>query len=160
MKSRNFVAVSVSILLSLLMLSTAKAEEPITKTADSPKETYFKYRAALSAASKIDDVSSFLCKRVNEEIQKTPAPMKPMMFGLMKEITPKKVDVVSDVVNGDNATLTLTGKDELLAKVDPNAKEVSKGTVTLVKENGIWKIDKESWETKIKSGSDTSIDSK
>jgi hypothetical protein len=49
-------------------------------------------------------------------------------------------------VTGDKAVLTLTGKSE---PDNSTAKEKTTGTVTLVKEGGAWKIDKEAWDSKI-----------
>ena len=136
--------------MSVLFLNAAGVQaEALT-----PKETYLKYRAALPAAQKIEDVSSFMCKRVNEEIKGTPADMKPMMFGFIKETAPKTVQILSEEVKGDNATLVLTGKSEPEVQNGNKVKEDTKGKVTFLKEDGVWKIDKESWDSKVKVGGD------
>ncbi len=111
----------------------------------SPKDTYLKYRKSMLAASKIDDLKDYLCKEVNEDINNTPADMKPMMFDLMKSLAPATVEIVSEDVKGDNATLLLKGKGE---QGNAAATDKSTGKVTLLREGGVWKIHKESWESK------------
>lgn len=145
--TRNyFVGISVSV------LALMSASEALAADALSPKETYLKYRSALPAANKIEDVSSFMCKKVNDDIAHTPAEMKPMMFGFMKETSPKAVQVVSEEVKGETATVLLEGKSAPEAKDGNAVKEECKGKVTFVREGGIWKIEKESWDIKSKIG--------
>ena len=131
---------------SIILLACAFAVGPALADSLSPKDSYLKYRTALAGAHKIEDLQSMLCKTVNEDIAHTPAPMKPMMFDLMKTTAPLSVQVVSEAVSGDNATLTLSGKSE---PAGSKVKEQTSGKVTLVKENGTWKIKKESWNSKI-----------
>ena len=131
-------------IVSLLLLSgnIALANTP------SPKETYLKYRDALASANKVEDLTSYMCKKVIDDINHTPTDMKPMMFGLMKETAPKQVKVLSEEIKGDNATLALTSTGDTVSK---NSSETSKGSVTFVKENDEWKINKESWNIKIET---------
>ena len=115
----------------------------------SATDFYMKYRTALAGASKIEQLQSMLCKKANEEIDGTPAGMKPMLFGLMKAMGPKSVQVLSEEVTSDTATLILSGKTE---PATANANEKTSGKVTLVKEDGAWKIGKEFWDSKIQVG--------
>lgn len=115
----------------------------------SPKETYNKFHAAMLKAGSIDEVKSFMCKRVNEEINNTPADMKPMMFGFLKATLPNEVIVGAEEVKGDTATLALSVKADPAAKEDKTRKEETTGSVKLIKEGGVWKIDKESWQSKV-----------
>jgi len=117
----------------------------------SPKATFEKYRAALLQAGKIEDLQSMFSKKVNEEINNTPAEVRPAMFDLVKTMEPHSVEVLSEEVTGDNATLALSGKTE---PADSKFKEHTSGKVTLVKEDGVWKIVKESWDSKIEQGGD------
>ena len=127
------------------------AQSAVQAEALSAKEVYLKYRSALAKAAKIEDLQSFMAKHVVDEIQQTPADMKPMMFGLMKETAPKTVEILSEEVKGDNALLKLSGKGDSLFKGATITKEDTKGSVKLLRENGEWKIDKESWESKIEA---------
>lgn len=134
---------------SVLILASILAVGPGFADSLSPKDTYLQYRAALVKAAKIEDLQTMLCKKVNEDIAHTPPDMKPMMFDLMKATAPTSVQVVSEVVDGDNATLTLAGRTE---PAGPSVSEQTSGKVRLVRESGIWKILKESWNSKIEVG--------
>jgi hypothetical protein len=135
--------------ISMLVFACLLAVSPAFADSPSPTDTYLKYRAALVGAKKIEDVQSMLCKAVNEKIDHTPADMKPMMFELVKITAPLSVQVLSEAVNGDNATLIISGKTE---PAGANVSEKTSGKVTLKKETGIWKIDKEAWDSKIEAG--------
>lgn len=117
----------------------------------SPKEAYLKYRTALAAATKIDDLQPMLCKKANDEIKSTPAEMKPLMIGLMQDMTPKTVQVVSETIGESTASLTLASNT--IAN-DSKTKEKAQGKVIMVKEDGVWKIGKESWESKVEMTGD------
>ncbi|PWT98958.1 MAG: hypothetical protein C5B53_06030 [Candidatus Melainabacteria bacterium] len=108
------------------------------------------YHSALSTATAVDAVEPYMCKKVTKEIDETPADMKPKMFGLIKEFTPKSVKVTSEKIDGDQATLSLI--DNSAQSTPRGITEKTAGTVTLVREDGTWKIDKESWNSNITSG--------
>ena len=61
------------------------------------------------------------------------------MFGLIQAMQPKNVKITGGAVDGDTATLLATAKD---------GKEVSNGTITMVREGGAWKVQSDSWKTK------------
>ena len=52
---------------------------------------------------------------------------------------PKNVKITAGSVDGDTATLLAVAKDE---------HETSTGTITLVREAGMWKVSKEDWNSK------------
>jgi hypothetical protein len=52
---------------------------------------------------------------------------------------PKGVKITGGSVDGNNATLLATGKE---------GDQTSNGTITMVKEGGAWKVDKEEWKTR------------
>jgi hypothetical protein len=135
-----FLGISASLLSCVVTVGAAMAADL------SPKETYLKYRPALEKAKKIEDVSSFLCKKVNEEIAHTPAEMRPMMFDMMKAFQPSDVKIVTEDLKGDTAMLTMK-----CDKTDKNTKETGTGTCTFVKEDGVWKINKEQWNSKVET---------
>ena len=51
---------------------------------------------------------------------------------------PTNIEIVSSKIEGDKATLNANGS---------RGGEVSKGTVTMLKENGVWKVNKQSWKS-------------
>lgn len=124
-----------------------------TVSVQSPKEFYAKYHAAMAAANKIEDLQQYLCKRANKEINETPDPMRPMLFGIMKTLMPGPVKVESEKVDGDKATLNLVPDYSKAPKADPNEKGT--GSVTLIKEDGAWKVDKEKWDFKLEAGAES-----
>lgn len=114
-----------------------------------PKAAYLDYFKTFLVATDVNAIVPYMCKSVVKQINETPADMKPMMFGVMKEMTPKEIEVLSEKVDGDHATIKLAGKpDASLAK---DMTEKNEGTVTMVREDGVWKIDKESWNSSVKS---------
>lgn len=133
----------LTLLASILLISSTAA----FADALSPKDTYLKYRAALANAKEVKEISTFLCKKANRQINETPENDKAMMFEMMKEMTPNEVQVVSEETKDEHATLKLTGNEPRPA--DKSIKEKIEGTVTFIKENGEWKIDKESWNSSI-----------
>jgi hypothetical protein len=136
--------------LFLYALSAAVSINAVQAEMLSPKNSYLKYKSALSSASKIEDLCSFYCKQVNDEIKQTPPEMKPMLFSLMKETSPQLVTITSEDVSGDSAKLALVSS-ATEANKSPNVSETTTGTVTFLKEDGEWKIKKETWSSKIES---------
>jgi hypothetical protein len=61
------------------------------------------------------------------------------IFPLMQAMQPKGIKITSGAVDGNNATLLATGKDD---------DQISNGTITMVKEAGLWKVEKEEWKTR------------
>jgi hypothetical protein len=60
------------------------------------------------------------------------------MFPLLQAMEPKKIKVTGGAVNGDKATLAVTGDSEGTP---------AKGTIEMVREGGVWKVGKESWKS-------------
>jgi hypothetical protein len=61
------------------------------------------------------------------------------LFPLIQAMQPKGIKVTSGAVDGNNATLLATGKD---------GDQTSNGKITMVKEGGAWKVEKEEWKTR------------
>lgn len=132
--------------LQMFICGCALAVTPALADSLSPTQAYLKYRTAFATADKVEALQPMFCKKVNEEIDQTPPDMKPQMFGFMKATAPATVQVLSEAVDGDTATLKLSGKTE---PSGPNVSEHTVGKVTLVKEGGAWKIGKEAWDSKV-----------
>lgn len=127
-------------LLTILFTATRVAAETIT-----PSEAYRQYRAALFDAKDVSSVSPLMTKSVNEQINATPEKDKSMMFDVLKHFSPKTVHIVSERIDGEKAVLTVSG--------DP--KENEAGTVTLLRENGSWKMEKETWKSHLEIKDDS-----
>jgi hypothetical protein len=137
--------------LLILAIAGMIGSVPAFADSSSPTEAYMKYRAALLAANKVEDIEPMLSKNGVNQINQTPDKDKPMMFNLIQVMTPHDVKVLSESVTGDAATLTLSGVTE---PPGSKAKETTSGSVKLVKEDGAWKVDKEDWQSKIEAGGD------
>jgi hypothetical protein len=61
------------------------------------------------------------------------------LFPLLQAMQPKGIKITAGAIDGNNATLIATGKD---------GDNVSNGTITLVKEGGAWKVEKEDWKSR------------
>jgi hypothetical protein len=61
------------------------------------------------------------------------------LFPLLQAMQPKGVKITGGAINGTSATLLATGKDD---------NQTSNGTITMVKEGGAWKVEKEDWKSR------------
>jgi hypothetical protein len=120
-----------------LVLSFAAPAFAIEQAAQSATEFYQAYRKAFAKAQKIEDILPMMTASRRKEMEKTPADERKMMFEMLKEMTAGQGDVkvLKETAKGTGAELTLESKSE-------------KGTATIVKEGGAWKLDKESWTNK------------
>jgi hypothetical protein len=100
---------------------------------------YLGYLKTFGTATSIDQLLPFMSKQRVDQVKGTPADERKMMFEMIKEMGAKDVKVVKETPSATGATLETTGSD-------PSGGAM-KGTVTLVKEAGAWKIDKESWSS-------------
>ncbi|HEY9868491.1 MAG TPA: hypothetical protein V6D08_04945 [Candidatus Obscuribacterales bacterium] len=143
----NYFKPLATAVVSILLLSAggaALAEPP------SPKERYLEYHKALTVAKDVTAIEPFMSKKVVNEIRSTPEEQRAMMFGLMKEMTPRAVQVLSEKIDGERAEVSLTGKSvDQVDVASGKVKEETTGTVKFVLEDGAWKIDKESWNTNV-----------
>lgn len=121
-----------------LVLSLAAPALAITEQAtQSATEFYQAYRKAFAKAQKIEDILPMMAASQRAKMEKTPADERTMMFDMLKEMTAAQGDVtvLKETATKSGAELTLETKGE-------------KGTATIVKEGGAWKLDKESWTGK------------
>lgn len=109
--------------------------KPLPAGGGEPGKAYFAYLKVLKAG----DVDKILASLVAERAKQTPKDQVKKMLPLIQEMVPKDIKYVSGGIDGDKATLNLTGTDH---------GSKSTGTVDMVKEGGVWKVEKESWSTK------------
>jgi hypothetical protein len=85
----------------------------------------------------MEDLLPFMAANRRAQMEKTPADERTMMFDMLKEMTAEQGDVkiLKETATANGAELSVQAKD-------------GTGTVTLVKEGGAWKLDKESWKSK------------
>jgi hypothetical protein len=114
---------------------TAQAQKPQSGT-----EFYLAYKAAFDKATKIEDIYPFMAAARLAEMKATPADDRKMMFDMIKSMGAMTgVKVLKETPTATGATLDVEGVGEDKSK--------QTGTITLVKEAGAWKVDKESWKS-------------
>jgi hypothetical protein len=124
---------AVAVVAGAVGVGTLQAQKP----AQTASEFYLAYNATMAKAKSIDELLPFMSKQRVDQVKGTPADERKMMFEMVKEMAAKNVKVVKETPAAAGATLEATGSDP--------AGGAMKGTITLVKEAGAWKIDKESW---------------
>lgn len=114
---------------------TTHAQKPQSGT-----EFYLAYKAALDKAIKIEDIYPFMAASRLAEMKAAPAEDRKMMFEMLKTIgTVTGAKVLKETATPTGATLDVEGVGA--------DKEKTTGTITLVKEAGAWKVDKENWKS-------------
>lgn len=112
----------------------ALAGKPLPAGGGEPGKAYEAYRKIMQKGDMVA-----LRKAVTEERAKEmQGPEFEQMFKLVQAMQPQKVTITGGAVDGDTATLTVTANEK---------GETSTGTVTLVREKGHWRLQKESWKS-------------
>jgi hypothetical protein len=100
-----------------------------------PGKAYLAYTKTIAAG----DVKALKKAVASEHAKDFDDPDFAKMFPLVQAMQAKNIKVTGGAVDGDKATLIVTGKD---------GDATSNGTVEMVREGGAWKVSKESWKTK------------
>jgi hypothetical protein len=124
--------------LGFVLAVAAPALVAAQQPPQSASEFYQAYRKALAKAQKIDDLLPMMAANRRAQVEKTPADERTMMFGMLKEMTADQgeIKIVKETATAKGAELAVEAKN-------------GTGTVTLVKEGADWKVDKESWKSKM-----------
>lgn len=122
---------------AILAGGVAVAGQPANQTAT---QFYMAYRAAFAKATKIEDILPYMSDANRKQAESTPAAERSKMFEMIKMMdTNTKVKVLKEDHQSDgSAVLSVSAYDT------DQKKDVS-GTVTIVKEAGAWKLQKEAW---------------
>jgi hypothetical protein len=128
--------------LACLTAALALAATPAQAQGEqSATQFYMAYRAAFAKATKVDDLLPYMSKARKAEIEKTPAGERAKMFEFIKEFdTVTQIKVIKEAKTASGVTLSAEGVD--------GDKKKSTGTIDVVREDGAWKLGKESWSTK------------
>jgi len=108
---------------------------PLPAGGGEPAKAY----AAFSKAVAAGDMAGIRRGVAAERAKQMDAPEFKEMLPMIQAMQPKNVKITGGSVDGDTATLLATAKD---------GKETSTGTITMVREGGAWKVEKESWKSK------------
>ena len=129
---------SGSLLAALALTATMAQAQPAEQSAT---QFYMAYRAAFQKATKVDDLLPYMSKARRAEVEKTPAGERSKMFAFIKEFdTYTQIKVIKEAKSANGVTLSAEGID--------GDKQKSTATIDVVREDGGWKLGKESWTTK------------
>ena len=113
---------------------------PLTVTfsgkSDPPSQAYAAYSQAVAKA----DVEAFKKYVPSKNLQSLPNDEKELVLGLefVQDTMMTNIEILSSTITGEKAVLTMKG-NRGLATAD--------GTVTMILEDGSWKVSQESWKT-------------
>ena len=110
--------------------------KPLGVGGGDPGKAYMAYLKALAGG----DMKAFLGGMTAARAKEASSdPDFKKFFPIIQAMQAKNIKVTSGALDGNNATLLATGKD---------GDQTSNGTITMVKESGAWKVEKEEWKTR------------
>ncbi len=128
---RKYTAI-FTLILSLFILTTAFAQEEETI------KFYESYVETSKKAKSLDELKPYLSQKNINQMGEITKEDEAAFLEIMSEVrSSMKTKGITSKIEGDEATLTIDASDTN----DPNAKVT--GIITLVKENGQWKLDNE-----------------
>jgi hypothetical protein len=139
-KSVVALVVAVNALAVVHAQGQTKQTPPPTPKAQTATQFYEEYLAAFAKAKKIEDLVPFLSADRRKQVEATPASDRAKMFEMMKMLSATNVKVLKEEPGqGGKTMLTVEGLD--------SDKKKASGKVTVVKEDGAWKLGEESWKS-------------
>lgn len=130
----------VTTIAAAAMVVCVGAAALLAQPAQTASEFYMSYRAALQKAKAVEDMFPLMSKGIRAQVEETPAAQRPEMFEFVKQMSAmSNVKVVKETKTEEGVTLSVEGmadKDKML------------GQVRIVKEDGVWKMGRESWSSK------------
>jgi hypothetical protein len=136
MRTPRLARFVIASLVLVLTSSLALAQKP----AQTASDFYMKYRAAFDKAKTLDEILPYMAKENRAQAAATPAADRAKMFEMVKMMNKlTDVKILKEERTADGATLTVEGID--------TDKKKNSGKVTIVKEDGEWKLGKESWSS-------------
>jgi hypothetical protein len=134
---RQLTYIIFALLLGGISDGAAQDEKPVLFTDASPVELY---RTVHRAKWKVDVDTVLAC--TSRRVDATPETVyKQLMQD--RSVLPQSIDDIEEKIVGKIATLVMTGR-----RSDRETDKVitSRGTITLVKEDGTWRIRHEAWQ--------------
>jgi hypothetical protein len=115
---------------------------PLPAGGGEPGKAYMVYLKNMAAGDMKASLGGVSAERAR---QASSDPDFKKLFPLLQAMQRTGVKIVKGTVDGNNATLLATGKSPESSRGD-DAPD-SNGTITLVKEGGAWKVEREEWKT-------------
>ena len=129
----------MSSIVLIVMLGASAAAQP-----DAPYKTggefYLAYRVAFDRATSIDELLPWVAKGRRDQIAKSPASERKEAFEMIKMFDDRtNVKVVKETPSATGAELQVEG-------ISAESRTKATGIITLVKEGGAWRIERENWK--------------
>ena len=136
MRRNTRVIATVTVLLGLSAGATAQPGAAYKNGS----EFYLAYRVAFDKATSIDELLPWVAQGRREQIAKAPADERKEAFAMIKMFDDRtNVTVISETPTASGVELRVEG-------ISAESKAKATGVITLVKESGVWKIERESWK--------------
>jgi len=127
----------VAVCGAILTGGVVVASPPANQTAT---QFYMAYRAAFDKATKIEDILPYMCAANRKQAEAEPKADRDKMFEMIKMLdTHTKVKVLKEDRQADGSVVLSVTAYDTDQKKDVTAQ------VTVVKEEGAWKLQKEAW---------------
>ena len=130
--------VAVAVAAALLAGASAASAQGSSETAS---QFYMRYRAAFDKAKAFEEIAPFMSAKTRKDMESRPADQRKKMFAFVQVMSAvKDAKVVKEEKTAAGATLTV----EAISTMEGGK---TTGTITLVREDGAWKVDSESWSS-------------
>jgi hypothetical protein len=141
-------AMVAALLTATFSVTAAIAEAPAGAPGKrpSPTEAYMKIHKMELDAKSYDDLLVFRSKASIAHDGKVSQEEKANLFPLLKMMFVKNPKVTDEKIDGDKAIIHAAADSS-----EGNTTEKATGEITLVWEDGQWKMEKEKWESKVVS---------
>ena len=138
MSAQRRLLVLAAIVVAVAASVSATAAPQANQTAT---EFYMKYRAIFEKAKTVDELLPYMSKAMKAKVEETPAAERPKMFEFIKSMSKmSNVKVVKETKNEEGVMLSVEAVGEDRGKMT--------GQIQIVKEDGAWKMGRESWSSK------------
>ena len=127
--------------MPMMFVVSAVVTATAAQSNQTASEFYMTYRSAFAKAKSIDDVIPYMSKEVRAKVESTPAAERPKMFEFVKEMA-------SSMTNVKVMKETKTDTGVMLTVEAMEGKDKMTGQVQIVREDGAWKVGRESWSNK------------
>jgi hypothetical protein len=110
--------------------------------AKTPTQAYLEYRTVAAQATSLEQLFPYLSKEWRGLLDQQPAGQRPEWLGRLRDwARVRELAIVKETVTGDEGSLEVTGREA--------TGQSTKGLISLVQEDGAWKLDEEAWATEL-----------
>jgi hypothetical protein len=123
---------------ALFVVLAIVAALPLIAQPTTATQFYRQYRAACDKATSLEDLLPWMSKAQKAKAASLSADRKKAMWGMMRSLDLRDIEVVKEGATPNGAMLDVTA-------TGPDGRAIT-GRVTLVREDGAWKMQQEDWQ--------------